>query len=228
MVQSHGVVAGAGWVDLHLRLPLRLLLSLVLLTMLLSLLLPLPQRRHPLPVSITALLLPIAEFIGAPLVQKLVVQPRELQMERLSQTHDPRHAQAFEQRDAGAHAQSQATTHRRSAAIAGNRREHPPVGHPAIAGSQCSTAAIALVYDFWSAAVDRYQLGDDLGRGATGDVGPGNRCPQHYRQLPHLAEPTPGVHPRVGFTVSPVNSTGPRRTTGYRVKDLGRNGVMRG
>lgn len=43
MVQGSGVAAGAGFVDLHVRLPLRLLLSVLLLFTALGLLAPLPR-----------------------------------------------------------------------------------------------------------------------------------------------------------------------------------------
>ena len=168
MVQSHGVVAGAGWVDLHLRLPLRLLLSLVLLTMLLSLLVPLPKRRRILlPVSITALLLPIAEFIGAPLVQKLVVQPRELQMER-----------PYLKRMIKAHGKPLISTGCRCARsipkqlTAADLQQSPGTVEnirlwdtQPLLEANAQLQQLRLVYDFWSAAVDRYQLSDDLSRG---------------------------------------------------------------
>ena len=75
MVQGSGVAAGAGFVDLHVRLPIRLLLALLLL--LASLGLALPVRRSWLrrlvviPLLATALLLPVAEYLVAPQVQSL-------------------------------------------------------------------------------------------------------------------------------------------------------------
>jgi uncharacterized membrane protein (UPF0182 family) len=85
MVQGSGVASGAGFVDLHVRLPLRLLLAALLMLTATGLLVPVPRgwlRRVALiPLATTALLVPIAEWIVAPLVQRMVVQPRELAME---------------------------------------------------------------------------------------------------------------------------------------------------
>ena len=94
MVSGSGVAAGAGFVDLHVRLPLRLLLALLLLLAGLGLLVPLPRnwlRRGALmPLAVTALALPLVEWIVAPLVQRIWVQPRELALETpypVSYTH---------------------------------------------------------------------------------------------------------------------------------------------
>ena len=85
MVQGSGVASGAGFVDLHVRLPLRMLLALLLVVSCLGLLVPLPKdwlrRGILLPLASAAALLPISEWLVAPLIQRLVVQPRELQME---------------------------------------------------------------------------------------------------------------------------------------------------
>jgi hypothetical protein len=85
MVQGSGVASGAGFVDLYVRLPLRLLLSALLLLTALGLLLPLPRgwlRRGALiPLALTTVAVPAAEWIVAPLVQRFWVQPRELALE---------------------------------------------------------------------------------------------------------------------------------------------------
>ena len=85
MVEGSGVASGAGWVDLHVRLPLRLLLAVLLLFTAIGLLVPMPRgwlrRAGLMPLATTALLVPVAEWIVAPLLQRLYVQPRELAVE---------------------------------------------------------------------------------------------------------------------------------------------------
>ena len=234
MVQSHGVVAGAGWVDLHLRLPLRLLLSPVLLTMLFSLLLPLPQRRRLLlPVSITALLLPIAEVIAAPLVQKLLVQPRELQMERpylkrmIQGTR-----QAFD-----LNRMRVSTLNPRQQLTAADLEQSPGTidnirlwDTQPLLEANAQLQQLRLVYDFWSAAVDRYQLSDDLSQGRQQVMVAAREI--DVTALPATSRTWLNQHlvftHGFGFTVSPVNSWGPDGLPEYFVKDLGRNSVVQG
>ena len=234
MVQSHGVVAGAGWVDLHLRLPLRLLLSLVLLTMLFSLLLPLPQRRRLLlPVSITALLLPIAEVIAAPLVQKLLVQPRELQMERpylkrmIRGTRQAFDLNRMRVRTLTPKQQLTAADLEQSPGTIDNIRlwDTQP-----LLEANAQLQQLRLVYDFWSAAVDRYQLSDDLSRGRQQVMVAAREI--DVTALPASSRTWLNQHlvftHGFGFTVSPVNSWGPDGLPEYFVKDLGRNSVVQG
>ena len=234
MVQSHGVVAGAGWVDLHLRLPLRLLLSLVLLTMLFSLLLPLPQRRRLLlPVSITALLLPIAEVIAAPLVQKLLVQPRELQMERpylkrmIQGTRQAFDLNRMRVRTLNPKQQLTAADLEQSPGTIDNIRlwDTQP-----LLEANAQLQQLRLVYDFWSAAVDRYQLSDDLSRGRQQVMVAAREI--DVTALPASSRTWLNQHlvftHGFGFTVSPVNSWGPDGLPEYFVKDLGRNSVVQG
>ena len=89
---------------------------------------------------------------------------------------------------------------------------------------------LRLVYDFWSAAVDRYQLSDDLSRGrqqvmvAAREIDVTALPPSSRTWLNQHLVFTHGF----GFTVSPVNSWGPDGLPEYFVKDLGRNSVVQG
>ena len=81
-----GLVAGAGWLDIHLRLPLRQLVALVLVLMA-GTYLPWPgqaqQQRVRLRTALFALALVavLAELLLSPIVQWMVVRPQELQLE---------------------------------------------------------------------------------------------------------------------------------------------------
>ena len=85
MVKGTGVAAGAGFVDLHFSVPLRLLLALLLGAIGLCLLLPMPagwmRRKLLIPLAGAALGMPVVQAIGAPLLQRFWVQPRELALE---------------------------------------------------------------------------------------------------------------------------------------------------
>ena len=85
MVEGSGAASGAGFVDLHIRLPLQLLLAVLLLLSGVGLLVPVPRswfrRVALLPLISTAFSLPLAEWVLAPLVQRVWVQPRELELE---------------------------------------------------------------------------------------------------------------------------------------------------
>tara|TARA_B100001939_G_scaffold115132_1_gene99586 strand:+ start:822 stop:3587 length:2766 start_codon:yes stop_codon:yes gene_type:complete len=233
MVQSQGVVAGAGWVDLHLRLPLRLLLSLVLLAMLLSLLLPLRQRRRLLlPAAITALVLPLVELITAPLLQKLVVQPRELQMEKpylermIQGTRQAFDLNRMKVRTLSSRQQLTPADLEQSPGTLENIRlwDTQP-----LLEANAELQQLRLVYDFWSAAVDRYQLSDDISRGrqqvmvAAREVDVAALPPSSRTWLNQHLVFTHGY----GFTVSPVNSFEDGLPQ-YFVKDLGKNRVVQG
>ena len=81
-----GLVAGAGWLDVHLRLPLRQLVALLLVLMA-GTCLPwrgeAQQQRRRLRTALftLALISVLAELLLSPIVQWMVVRPRELQLE---------------------------------------------------------------------------------------------------------------------------------------------------
>ncbi|MEL0171857.1 MAG: UPF0182 family protein, partial [Synechococcus sp.] len=186
-----------------------------------------------LPVSITALLIPIAEFIGAPLVQKLVVQPRELQMERpylkrmIQGTRQAFDLNRMRVRTLNPKQQLTAADLQQSPGTVENIRlwDTQP-----LLEANAQLQQLRLVYDFWSAAVDRYQLSDDLSRGrqqvmvAAREIDVTALPPSSRTWLNQHLVFTHGF----GFTVSPVNSWGPDGLPEYFVKDLGRSSVVQG
>jgi uncharacterized membrane protein (UPF0182 family) len=233
MVQGSGVAAGAGFVDLHVRLPLRLLLSLLLLFTALGLVVP--MRRHwlrrliLLPLVGTALLLPIAEFLVAPLVQRLWVEPRELQVE------SPYLARSIRatRRAFGLERLREMTLAPRQALTAADVAKAPGTlanirlwdSRPLLAANR-QLQQLRLYYSFPSAAVDRYLLGDPARITASQQV------LIAAREIDPSALPTRSrtwlnrhlvfTH-GYGFTVSPVNTFGSDGLPSFFVKDLGRN-----
>ena len=238
MVSGSGVASGAGFVDLHVRLPLRLLLAALLLLTSLGLMVPLPRnwlRRGALiPLATTALAVPLVEWIVAPLVQRVWVQPRELAVE----TPYLRRSIAGTRRAFGLEAVKQVTLEPRQRLTQADLASAPGTlsnirlwdSKPLLEANR-QLQQLRLYYRFPSAAVDRYPLSADPAR-------------QGSRQVLIAArELDTGALPRdartwlnrhlvfthgYGFTVSTVNAFGPDGLPLYFVKDLGRSGKVQG
>jgi len=238
MVQGSGVASGAGFVDLHVRLPLRLLLTALLLLTATGLLVPLPRdwlRRGALiPLATTALLLPFAEWIVAPLVQKVVVQPRELALES---SYLERSIRAT-RRAFGLVAVRPFTLNPRQALTPEDLAQAPGTlanirlwdSKPLLATNR-QLQQLRLYYRFNSAAVDRYPLGDDpIRQGsqqvliAAREIDTGALSKDSRTWLNRHMVFTHGY----GFTVSTVNAFGPDGLPLYFVKDLGQSGKVQG
>ncbi len=241
MVQGSGVASGAGFVDLHVRLPLRLLLSLLLLLTAVGLLVPLPRgwlRRGALiPLAATTLLVPITEVLLAPLVQRVWVQPRELAIEGpylARSIKATRRAFGLERVKAIALEPRQTIT---AADLKASRGTLDNIrlwdSLPLLAANR-QLQQLRLYYTFSSAAVDRYPLQARSGAGS------GTFSQQVLiaaRELDSSALPRQSrtwlnrhlvfTHGH-GFTVSPVNAAGPDGLPLFLVKDLGRSGKVQG
>ncbi len=238
MVQGSGVASGAGFVDLHVRLPLRLLLAVLLLLTALGLLVPLPKgwlrRGALLPLAGTLLLVPISEWLVAPLVQRFWVQPRELVVE----TPYLRRSILATRRAFGLEGIKEQTLAPRQALTPEDLAEAPGTlanirlwdGEPLLAANR-QLQQLRLYYSFPSAAVDRYRLHNDALRKGAQQVLISAReldsgaLPKNARTWlnRHLVF-THGY----GFTVSPVNTFGPDGLPQFFVKDLGRGGQVQG
>lgn len=238
MVSGSGVAAGAGFVDLHVRLPLRLLLALLLLLAGLGLLVPLPRnwlRRGALmPLAVTALALPLVEWIVAPLVQRIWVQPRELALE----TPYLRRSIDATRRAFGLEAVKQMALEPRQRLTAADLAAAPGTlanirlwdSKPLLEANR-QLQQLRLYYRFPSAAVDRYPLSADASRQGSQQV------LIAARELDTAALPSDSrtwlnrhlvfTH-GYGFTVSTVNAFGPDGLPLYFVKDLGRSGKVQG
>ena len=238
MVQGSGVASGAGFVDLHVRLPLRLLLAALLALTGLGLLVPLPRqwlRRGALiPLATTALAVPLVEWIVAPLVQRIWVQPRELALE----TPYLRRSIQATRRAFGLEAVRQVTLEPRQrlsqadlAAAPGTLSNIRLWDSKPLLEANRQLQQLRLYYRFPSAAVDRYPLAGDQARHGSQQVLIAAReldtsaLPKGSRTWlnRHLVF-THGY----GFTVSTVNAFGPDGLPLYFIKDLGRSGKVQG
>ncbi len=238
MVQGSGVAAGAGFVDLHVRLPLRLLFAGLLLLTSLGLLVPLPRnwlRRGALiPLATTALAVPFVEWIVAPLVQRVWVQPRELALETpylrrsIQATRRAFGLEAVQERTLEP---TQRLTAADLAAAPGTLSNIRLWDSKPLLESNRQLQQLRLYYRFPSAAVDRYPLSPDPARQGSQQVLIAAReldtsaLPKDSRTWlnRHLVF-THGY----GFTVSAVNAFGPDGLPLYFVKDLGRGGKVQG
>ena len=234
MVEGSGIASGAGYVDLHVRLPLRLLLALLLLLTALGLLVPLPKgwlrRGVLLPLSLTVLLVPITEWLLAPLVQRLWVQPRELAVET---PYLERSIQGT-RRAFGLERVRTITLDPRQKITAADLAEAPGTldnirlwdSQPLLAANR-QLQQLRLYYRFSSAAVDRYPLNAQGSRQVIISAREldSSALPQGSRTWLNRHLVFTNGH---GFTVSPVNTAGPDGLPLFFVKDLGRSGRVQG
>ncbi|MCT0199675.1 UPF0182 family protein [Synechococcus sp. CS-1325] len=238
MVHGSGVASGAGFVDLHVRLPLRLLLSVLLALTAFGLVVP--MRRHwlrqltLLPLVGTALLLPIAEFLVAPQVQRLWVEPRELVVE----TEYLKRSISATRKAFGLNNVKELTLKPKQQLTQADLDAAPGTlanirlwdSRPLLAANR-QLQQLRLYYTFPSAAVDRYVLGDPNQNTVSQQVLIAAReidtsaLPSGSRTWlnRHLVF-THGY----GFTVSPVNVFGPDGLPSFLVKDLGPSAVVQG
>ncbi len=238
MVDGSGVAAGAGFVDLHLRLPLRLMVAglLVLVAMLLAWPQGLRLRRRSLVLWISGISVVLAplELLLAPLAQRLLVQPRELAVEYPYITRTIKATR----RAFGLERVRNVTLAPRQQVTAADLQAGPGTianirlwdSQPLLATNR-QLQQLRLYYTFSSAAVDRYPL---LGDGDTGlrqqvliaarelDTG---ALPQGSRTW--LNRHLVFTHGH-GFTVSPVNAVGTDGLPLFLVRDLGRSRKVRG
>jgi uncharacterized membrane protein (UPF0182 family) len=232
------VASGAGFVDLHVRLPLRLLLALLLLLTAFALLVPLPRgwlrRGALLPLAGSALLVPLSEWVLAPLAQRFWVQPRELVMEApyLERSiKGTRRAFGLERVRTLTLEPVQRITAEDLATAPGTLDNIRLWDSQPLLAANRQLQQLRLYYTFPSAAVDRYPLQGMGSRDGSqqvlisareldsGALPPGSRTWLNR----HLVF-TNGH----GFTVSPVNAFGPDGLPLFFVKDLGRGGRVQG
>ena len=239
MVNGSGVASGAGFVDLHVRLPLRLLLAGLLLLTAGGLLVPLPRgwlrRGLLIPLAGTTALVPLSEWVLAPLVQRLWVQPRELAVE----TPYLRRSIRATRRAFGLEQVQEIVLEPRQRIAAADLAASPGTldnirlwdSQPLLAANR-QLQQLRLYYKFSSAAVDRYPL-----QGVTRPEDITQQVLIAARELDTSALPLESrtwLNKHLvftnghGFTVSPVNVAGPDGLPLYFVKDLGRSGRARG
>ncbi|MFN9441542.1 MAG: UPF0182 family protein, partial [Planctomycetota bacterium] len=238
MVAGSGVAAGAGWVDLHVRLPLRLILALLLFLSAVGLVVPVPEgwlRRGVLiPLTISTLSVPFSEWVLAPLAQRFLVQPRELSVETPYLARSIRGTRkAF-----GLERLRALTLEPRQTISASDLKASPGTldnirlwdSEPLMAANR-QLQQLRLYYTFSSAAVDRYPLQGLSPRDTSQQVLISAR-ELDSQALPKGSRTWLNKHLVFthghGFTVSPVNAAGPDGLPLFFVKDLGRGARVQG
>lgn len=238
MVEGSGVAAGAGWVDLHVRMPLRLLLALLLFLTTLGLLVPVREgwlsRGVLIPLALTSLSVPISEWVLAPLAQRFWVQPRELSLE----TPYLQRSIRATRRAFGLERVRTLTLEPRQRVTSADLASSPGTldnirlwdSQPLIAANR-QLQQLRLYYTFSSAAVDRYPLQGLSPQDTSQQVLIAARELDSHA-LPKASRTWLNKHLVFthghGFTVSPVNAAGPDGLPLFFVKDLGRSARVQG
>ncbi|MEB3331779.1 MAG: UPF0182 family protein [Synechococcaceae cyanobacterium] len=230
LLSTNGSVPGAGWVDVHVALPLRSAAALVGLLSALLLWLPLARRGLRLPaLTLTAsllLLLPLLEALLAPLVQLLMVTPRELERERpylQRSIHATRAAFQLDRirtRNVNPSPRITRADLARSESTIRNIRLWD--SQPLLATNR-QLQQLRVFYRFSEPTVDRYAI-----------AAPGRPVQQQVIVTAREIDSS-GLQPSArtwlnrhlvfthgqGFTVSPVNASGPDGLPEYFISDLG-------
>jgi uncharacterized membrane protein (UPF0182 family) len=238
MVEGSGVAAGAGWVDLHVRLPLRLILAVLLALSAAGLLVPVPEgwlRRGVLiPLTFSSVSVPLSEWVVAPLAQRFLVQPRELSLET---PYLQRSIQAT-RKAFGLERVRTLTLEPRQKVTRADLASSPGTldnirlwdSEPLLAANR-QLQQLRLYYTFTSSAVDRYPL-QGLSKKDTSQQVLISAREMDSQALPKASRTWLNKHLVFthghGFTVSPVNAAGPDGLPLFFVKDLGRGARVQG
>ncbi len=232
---QNGTVAGAGWLDAHLILPLRSVVSLAILV-LAFLVIPFPwiqQRRlWRLFASLVGLGAFLIEILLAPLVQWMVVKPRELMLETPYIIRAIKATRKAFQLDSITttliNPQSQLTQFDLEQGASTLRNIRLWDSQPLLATNR-QLQQLRVYYRFSNAAVDRYRFVPDLANRQQVMI--------TARELDQAALPkrsrtwlnrhfvfTHGY----GFTLSPVNTRAPDGLPDYFISDLGTSTRLEG
>lgn len=237
LLSTAGSVPGAGWVDVHVSLPLRTAAALVAGLTAALLWLPLPRQgwrgRAAWVSGGLLLLLPLLEAVLLPVVQLLVVTPRELERESpyLQRSIDATRA-AFQLdrirvRNVNPNPRITRDDLARSEATIRNIRLWD--SQPLLATNR-QLQQLRVFYRFSEPTVDRYAMGSE-GRTVQQQViitaremdSSGLQQSARTWLNRHLVF----THGQ-GFTVSPVNTSGPDGLPEYFISDLGSNSRVSG
>ncbi|MDP4829936.1 MAG: UPF0182 family protein, partial [Cyanobium sp. MAG_185] len=237
LLSTAGSVPGAGWLDVHLVLPLRTMAALVALLTAVALLLPLPRRgiRGPLlgAVSLALLLVPLLEVALTPVLQLLLVKPRELQLETTYLARSIRATRAAFQLD---DISTRFVKPRRRLTRADVQASQATLRNIRLWDSQPLLSTnrqlqqLRVYYRFSTAAVDRYNLAANQGLGRQLVIITARELDQ--ASLPPAARTWLNTHlvftHGYGFTVSPVNTSSPDGLPDYFISDLGASTRVQG
>ena len=237
LLSTAGSVPGAGWLDVHLVLPLRTLAALVALLTAIALLLPLPHRGIRVlllgTVSLALLLVPLLEAALTPVLQLLLVKPRELQLETTYLARSIRATRAAFQLDG---ISTRFVKPRRRLTRADVQAGQATLRNIRLWDSQPLLSTnrqlqqLRVYYRFSAAAVDRYNLAANQGLGRQLAIITARELDQ--ASLPPAARTWLNTHlvftHGYGFTVSPVNTSSPDGLPDYFISDLGASTRVQG
>lgn len=231
-----GVVAGAGWLDVHVVLPLRQLAALAF-ALLGLLVIPYPagvRRRRRLRLFMAAIAASalLAELFLAPAIQWLVVKPRELRLESpylersIAATRRAFQLDAIVSRDINPSPRLQPDDLVEGASTLRNIRLWD--SQPLLATNR-QLQQLRVYYRFSNAAVDRYQLHTDKEKRqqviiAARELDQASLPDRSRTWLNRHFVFTHGF----GFTLSPVNTKAPDGLPEYFISDLGATARIRG
>jgi len=237
MLSGEGAVPGAGWVDVHVALPLRSLAALLALLTGLVLLLPLPRHGWRaaawLSLAGATLLMPLLEAVAKPVLQLLLVNPQELKREQPYLARSIRYTRLAFQLDRISsrelNPQPRLTRADVQASAATLRNIRLWDSQPLLATNR-QLQQLRVFYRFSEPAVDRYGLGTNREYGR-------QQVMITAREMDSSALPLSArtwlnrhlvfTHGQ-GFTVSPVNTSGPDGLPDYFISDLGRSSRVEG
>ncbi|CAK6693712.1 UPF0182 family protein [Synechococcus sp. CCY9201] len=237
LLSTVGSVPGAGWFDVHVSLPLRTLAALLALTLAVVILVPLPRRGlRGAAIGCTALALaatPLVEALLLPLVQLLVVKPRELERETpylersIRATRHAFQLDRISSRNVNPRDRLTRADVEQGQATLRNIRLWD--SQPLLATNR-QLQQLRVYYRFSEPAVDRYALRHSQGSGRQQVI----ITPREMDQaaLPTAARTWLNRHLVFthgnGFTVSPVNTSGPDGLPEFFISDLGASTRVQG
>jgi uncharacterized membrane protein (UPF0182 family) len=236
LLSTAGSVPGAGWADVHLALPLRTAAALLAWITALGLLLPLPQRGWRGPAAglagLLMLAMPLLEALLLPLVQMLVVTPRELEREApylkrsIEATRAAFQLDRINTRNVNPNSRLTREDLARSQATIRNIRLWD--SQPLLATNR-QLQQLRVFYRFSEPTVDRYTMGSRAAAQqqviiTAREIDSSGLQPSARTWLNRHLVFTHGQ----GFTVSPVNTSGADGLPEYFISDLGSNSRIRG
>ncbi|MFM7675964.1 MAG: UPF0182 family protein [Synechococcus sp.] len=237
LLSTVGSVPGAGWFDVHVSLPLRTLAALLALVLAVVILLPLPRRgvrgKAIAGVALALALTPLLQLLLQPVVQVMVVKPRELERETpylersIRATRNAFQLDRISSRNVNPRAHLTREDLAQGQATLRNIRLWD--SQPLLATNR-QLQQLRVYYRFSEPAVDRYLLrpGHSAGR---------QQVIITPREMDQAALPTAArtwlnrhlvfTHGN-GFTVSPVNTSGADGLPEYFISDLGASTRVQG
>ncbi len=230
LLSTQGSVPGAGWLDIHVSLPLRSTAALFALALAVAVTLKLPRPGLRAPAVLISggllLLVPLLEALLLPLLQLVLVKPRELEREApylARSIHATREAfQLNRVTSRNVNPRNRLSRDDVEASRATLRNIRLWDGQPLLATNK-QLQKLRVYYRFSEPAVDRYDLGQprDDGRQLVMITA---------REMDPSALPAPArtwlnrhlvfTH-GMGFTISPVNTSGADGLPEYFISDLG-------